>query len=264
MSTGLIVGGATAPTPGLAVTTWLDTADLRPPPECRRRPLTDRSRALIWHSSRGIPHDRDEPPARILPGAGSPAGPRWSTYESWDHAERCPGAHAVVDLDGAVYQVADLELHTTSWCPGWSRWSVNLVLAQGRAGELYEAQLVAAVLLTDAVTRLLSIQRQVPHRYLGAVPRLVAAAPDVVGVFGHRDASKIRGPGDPGSALFYRLGLAGYDIVDFSLMGDRSLWVRRQRIHGIVPDDGIAGPETVAALKAAGKRHGLWVARPGD
>jgi hypothetical protein len=266
MPSGLILGGSLESVPGLDITNWLDYPEMwAVPGDARRtRALDDSPRAIIWHSTKGLPHDREDPPAQVLPGAGATHGPRQCSYEVWDHAERCPGAHAVVDHDGHVYQVADPLLDTTSWCPAWSRWAVNVALYQGRAGETHETQLAAAVLLTDLLTRHLSVQRQIPHQYLGPIPRLASAASDVVGVFGHRDASKIRGPGDPGSPLFYRLGMAGYDVVDYSLMGDRSLWVRRQRQHGIEPDDGIAGPETVAALKGAGVPHGVWVRRPGD
>jgi hypothetical protein len=260
----LIAGGVPYAAPGLTVTTWLDSPDLWSEACSRPSPRGGKTvRAVIWHSSRGLPAD-DRGPIALSPGAGPGHDPRSCSYEVWAPDSRCPGAHVVVDHDGQAYQLADLEDTATAWCPGWRGQAVNAALYQGPTGQLYEAQLGAAVVLTDCLTRILGIQRQIPHRYLGPMPRLLEACSDVVGVFGHRDAAKNRGPGDPGSPLFYRLGRAGYEPVDFSLRGDRTIWVGRQRRYGITPDDGVAGRSTVECLRAAGIPHGVWVRRPGD
>ena len=276
MGSGLIIAGQRVQTPGLDVTNWLDlpVLRLRHLEDFVRRRAREWVRVIVLHTTKGLPARLGDEPQRILPGLGPSlgAGERCARY--WSRDGRQAGAHLVVDQDGQVFQTADLLTEATYHCPGWNQPGIGVEIYQGAGGELYEGQLDATVRLCDAITRQearddegreICIQRVIPHQYTGPIPRFVNhAADDVVGVIGHRDASNRRGPGDPGSAVMYRLGAAGYEPVNFGLGEDRELWRRRQREHGIGPGDGIPGPKTRAALKAKGFPHGLWVPRPGD
>ena len=82
----------------------------------------------------------------------------------------------------------------------------------------------------------------------------------------HRNQTTNKGPGDPGDSLFVALKNAGYELFDFDNKDDLNVWKQRQASLGLVPSDvdGVPGPKTVAALKAHGHKHGLWVKRPVD
>ena len=120
--------------------------------------------------------------------------------------------------------------------------------------------------LLDRLTALLGIQRQYHSPYLGEahpVARLAAGGADCVGIFGHRDQTTERGRGDPGDAVMAAGAEASYLGLNFDTGADREFWRPIQRDLGIEAD-GIPGPQTVAALVAAGHRCGMWVPRPRD
>lgn len=271
---GFVVGGRREPGPeGMQIETWLDRPELRlrMGEDGRARAAGTWIRSVVLHTTKGLPGSNDEPPQQILPGLGDPvdAGQRVARY--WSRDGRQAGAHLIVDFDGRVSQTADLRDEMTWHCPGHNTSSIGVEIYQGSNAELYEGQLDVVVRLCDWITKKFRIQRQIPFRYLdGPVPRFLVTkdspnpASDVVGVIGHRDAAKNRGPGDPGSAVFYRLGRAGYEPFDFSVYEDRETWRRRQRDLGIADPDGIPGPATCEALVANGFETGLWVRRPGD
>jgi hypothetical protein len=172
----------------------------------------------------------------------------------------------VVDFDGKVFQTCDLITAAAYHCPGgWNAASVGIEVVQGPSAELYVGQLEVVVQVCDWLTRRFGIQRTIPHAYVGAVKRFLDGGPrDFSGCAGHRDAARNRGPGDPGSKIFYMLGAAGYTPENVELSTDRDSVRRLQRELGVSPPDGIPGPQTIEALKAAGYKHGLLVERPGD
>jgi peptidoglycan hydrolase-like protein with peptidoglycan-binding domain len=132
-------------------------------------------------------------------------------------------------------------------------------------GGVYEATLDTAVKVCIATCRALGIQLQMPKlgTYTGhPIPCMsdegkTPGGPDTIGIFGHRDNTERRGRWDPGEAVFQRLAALGVEQLDFAAGEDREVWASRQRALGL-PADGIPGPGTVAALKAAGYTDGIW------
>lgn len=162
--------------------------------------------------------------------------------------------------------------HATSW----NNRSIGFELVQNDDGSLYADQIAAAVALIDTLTRLHGIQRQIPWDKTHDKPVLAmidradehgAKGLNMVGVFAHVNNTKNRGPGDPGPAPFRALKDAGYECFDFQAGEDLTTWKARQTALGFAGSavDGIALTDTVTALTATGKKHGLWIAgRPGD
>ena len=258
---GFIVNGAVELVDGLTITNWQDNPALRlkKGEDCGARAASTPLRTIVLHTTKGLPGGT--PLAGF--GRAIDAGVRVSRY--WSGDGRQAGAHLVIDYDGTVSCVADLQLDCAYHCPKWNTNSIGIELYQGGAGELYEGQLEVCVRVCDWLTRRFGIQRQIPHRYLGPLDRFLPGDDSVVGVIGHRDAARNRGPGDPGNAVFNRLGLAGYEPVDFDQRLDLDMWRKRQKTLGLPKPDGIPGPVTRVFLERTGKHpHGLWVKRPGD
>ncbi len=220
-------------------------------------------RQIILHTTKGLPARPGDPPQRILTGIGTPvhAGERVVHY--WSQDGRQAGAHLVVDHDGSVACTCDLGTEAAYHAGIVNATSIGIEIYQGADAELYLGQLQAAVHLVDWLTRRFGIQRQIPDRYQGGpIHRLELGGADCVGVFGHRDVTANRGPGDPGTAICDVLKGAGYEPFDFGRHDDLATWKSRQRDLG-VHDDGIPGPDTVAALKVK-SMWGLWIERPSD
>jgi hypothetical protein len=268
MGTGFICNGAVEPAAGLDVTNFVDMPRLalaHGEDYCHRSTDTW-IHAIVIHSTKGLPGGGHDTPQDIRPGFGPAIGAGERVARFWSRDGRQAGAHLVVDFDGSVWQTTDLISSAAYGCPGWNKCGIQIEIYQGGSAEFYVSQLEAVVRLVDWLTRRFSIQRTIPHRYVGPIRRFTDHGPDdFVGVLGHRDAARNRGPGDPGSKIFYMLGDAGYQALNLDLSEDRDALRRVQRSLGMGDDaDGIPGPKTVAALKAAGYAHGLLVRRPGD
>lgn len=256
----LILDGKAVDVAGLDVRSWLDVASMRVLREDARPRRTRWVRSIVLHTTQG-----DEP-QRVCPGRG-PTGLAARTVAAWGNDSRHAGAHLIVDGDATVWCLADIVRDATFHATSLNEVSVGIELAQTRQLEVWQAQLDAVVVLVDALTRLLGIQRQVHAPYRGSdhpVPRLAAGGEDCVGVFGHRDQSEDRGKGDPGDAIVLELRRAGYEAWDFAAGRDLAAWRIRQRSLTGLNEDGVPGPVTVAAVASAGRPHGMWVPRPGD
>jgi len=231
----------------------------------RRRAATAWVHLIVLHTTKGTPDGSDLRPQDVRPGLGRSTDAGARTARFWSTNPKSSGAHLVVDHDGVVTQLADLQLVATYHAGHTlvNNDSIGMDMYQGAAAELYEGQLEATAKLIDALTVAFGIQRQTPDRYRAARERFDLR--DSVSVVGHRDVSDNRGLGDPGDAVFAVLATPGYERFDFAGRADVAAWRQRQRDLGVV-QDGIPGPMTRAALALRGFRSRIWAAgqRDGD
>jgi len=260
----LIIAGKKVDVPGLKVLSWQDgiqwikeVTDFYP----RKKAV----RLIICHTAKGIK-------GSLLPGAGTESSTAKALVRYQTNTDRDVSWDYTIDFDGTIYCQNDPVKKAT-----WQAGSVNGVslgfeLVQKDNGDVYEVQIEKAVLLIDTLTALLGIQRQIAWDRTGNKPkvgvcsRLKTGGTDVVGIAGHRNQSKNRGPGDPGDYIYLALQKAGYECFDLDMLEDLKAWKERQKALGI-PEaecDGIPGTKTVSVLKAAGYKHGMWISRPLD
>jgi len=259
-ATGLLFGGRRVLVPGVTVRNYLDDPALRLGAQDRRARRTRWIRSIYIHTAWGVP-------PILAPGAGPPDAER-RMVRNWRADDRCAGAHGCIAADGEIGVYADLLTETTYHAEAANEVSVGFELEQTRAGVVYEATYVAAVELVWALCAELGIQAQCHAPYRGYLHRLFSGGEDAVGVFGHRDQTYRKGPGDPGDEFFERFRASGAEAFDFGRGDDVRAWRDRQaglngrrdrRLNLSV--DGVPGPATVAALLAAGRPHGLWAQR---
>jgi len=263
---GLVIKGKQVEVPELKISNWFDDSRLRlrPGQDCRARHVTW-IRNIVLHTSKGTP----QTPQELRAGVG-PSYPVEEQLSKWWSTSSPPGgAHIVIAADGSIYCLADLVRDTAFHAGQVNEYSIGVEIYQGNEAEIYEVQLFNMVKLLDAITRYLGIQRQFLGPYRNSpIRRLENGGGDVVGIYGHRDASSKRGVGDPGDVPFTYLEAEGYEKFDFFRGLDKVEWKSRQlwlnSRGGNLEEDGIPGVGTVEALKKAGYAHGLWVTRPGD
>jgi len=256
----LILDGVPEDVPGLISASWYDVPSMRVGITDRRRRVTRWIRSIILHTTIG-----DEPQT-VLPYSG-PMGMASGTVTAWARDNQHAGSHLLIDGDGSVWCVADLIREATYHAKSINEVSIGVEICQSHKLQIWESsQRPALIKLLDFLTRRLGIARQYQYPYHGEaepVARLAMGGADCVGIFGHRDQTIQRGPGDPGDAVFKWLHEAGYEPLDFARRDDCEAWIPRQAQLG-VHTDGIPGPTTVRALQAAGYPHGMWISRPGD
>ena len=267
----IIIKGNQQEVPGIVSVSWLDGN-----PKVKH--ITDKDnrtrqiRGIVAHTHEGVR-------GILLPGNGpnTTLDERLALYQtqtdryvSWDYT---------LDLNGDVtWQNDPTKFYS------WQATAVNPLtlgfemIQQLRkdevgkvvGGDLYEGQISAAVRMVDFLTATLGIQRQIPWDKVKnrpvqvVIPRIASGGENVVGIYGHRNVTTNRGPGDPGDALFYALRDAGYELFDMASGEDITVWKTRQQALGVSDLDGIPLSQTVQKLKESGKKHGLWVSRPID
>jgi N-acetylmuramoyl-L-alanine amidase len=251
---GLLVRGSSIPVKGVKIITSADEPWCRAPAS-KPRP-TSWARQYILHKT--IADD----PEQVIAGAGPIDGDK-QTISGW--AGGVDGAHLVTGYDGRTCCLADLALVETYHATASNEWSVGHEMKERPGGGVYQATLDAAVEVCLAACRALGIQLQMPK--LGSytkhpIPRMNEAGPtpggpDMVGIFGHRDNTERRGRWDPGDVVFQMLAARGVEQFDFAAGEDLKVWTDRQHVLGLAAD-GVPGPKTVAALKAAGYIDGIW------
>ncbi len=210
-------------------------------------------------------------PEILIPGTG-PSGGAERTVTGWQEefagSHRFAGAHFVTGHDGVTACLADLVTVETFHATVSNAWSVGHETCELVGGKCYSAALASAVNVCIAGCRALGIQLQMPRvgSYTGhPIKRMIHGGEDMVGIFGHRDNTEARGKWDPGEEMFALLAARGVEQWDFDAGEDRDVWGGRQRVLNQtqemkLTEDGVPGPATVAALRAAGHADGIWVA----
>jgi hypothetical protein len=259
---GLLVNGSEHPVLDLVIINSNDADWCRLSPSDFAPRSTSWVRQIILHTTKG------EWPQRVLAGRGSGDKTR-HTADMWRNDPRHSGAHLVINNDGTVACLCDLAKIAAYHATVSNAWSIGIEMYQEAADSqgvygVYEAVYEAAVKLVPALCRIFGIQFQVPKMPYKNEPlhRMMDGGRLCVGVFGHRDNTGERGRGDPGDEIFARLVAAGAEPFDHDKGEDLAVWKQRQRElndAGVaLTIDGVPGPKTVAALKAAGHPDGIW------
>lgn len=276
----LVIDGRQVPVPGLQSCNFTEDARYALKLGTGWRPRRTR-----WVRSIGI-HTRLGLSVKPILSPKNPKGRSWDeVFARRMNADgaRYAGAHIAVDDDGSFACIADCARAAAYHAGHMNEVSVGIEMYQDTDGSVTSATLEATVILCDVLTRELGIQRQTVLE-TGHLARLASTVPgtsaasragwmkggragaDFVGVWGHRNATRNRGMGDPGSPIFGLLASAGYEVYRVERDQDLAVWAERQKALGVDDDDidGIPGPSTRKLLVAAGYPHGIWVPRPGD
>jgi hypothetical protein len=254
---GLLVNGSEHRVEGLVIRNPRDAEWCRLSYKHFRPRTTSWIRQLIVHTTRSTA------PTRALPGRGPGGGAR-RTLDTWCRGPATFAAHVLIDSDGTVACLCDLATTEAFHATVSNPWSVGIAMYQEPDGSIYESVYDAAIALIPTLCIQLGIQFQIPclpHRN-EPLRRMVDGGPDCVGIFGPRDIA-LRGSTDPGDEIFECLAAAGAESYDHNAGEDLEIWMGRQRTlnnhdGASLTIDGIPGPDTVAALKAAGHAIGIW------
>jgi hypothetical protein len=261
---GLIIDGQSYDLPDQTIQSFKDDPQFGlKPNDGKKRPKTW-IRGIVIHTTKGIPGGKNKTPQKIKPGIGPDSKRDEKVARMWSLDERNAGAHLIVDSDGSWVCTADLATFAAYHAGNVNSVTIGIEIYQQSDAGIYEIQLKNVCVMCDFLTRHFGIQRQFHRPYKRhAIKRGLQRGRDMVGVYGHRDCSNNRGPGDPGDAIFEWLEDCGYEAFDYEENEDKGVWALRQEQLGLLAD-GVPGPTTVQALKDAGYKHGLWISRPGD
>lgn len=260
----IVYDGRRYEVPGVPTESWADDPARIPRVTfagTRRAPI----RAIVLHSTAQFA------PTEVRPGSRAPANRYFYARYVVENANADGSPRASWDAtaltDGTVLWHTDPATQVAWASHDVNPYTVGIEIAQGPQGEVYADQLAAVVRLVDFLTALLGIQRQIPwhdgapdRRVLPRLHGLGMAGVDVSGVYGHRNVSPTRD--DPGDVVWPYLKAAGYETFDFAAGEDKRVWAERQRQLGVAAD-GVPLAQTVAALRAAGYRDGIYAAGKG-
>lgn len=219
----LVVGGRREETPFRSLC-WLDCPDLRLTlPEdgtVRRGWGTEEGpeiRAVVVHSTKGLPTHKRPIEQRVIPGSGPP-GAGLKVFAYWrKHGEDRAGAHVTVDPDGTICQGADLlsEAAFHAGDSGVNHVTIGVEVYQGDEGEFYQGQLDAWADFCLWLCQRFGLPLRAQFGYPRKGGRPLSDPHLLRGVYGHRDCSPNRGWGDPGDAVFLALrDRAGFFLGD--------------------------------------------------
>lgn len=262
----IVLNGQLVPIFGVETLSWLD--DPHVPMTTDGNPRREWIRGIVLHTVHGKL-------GSLLPGVKvSSRAEAFAVYQantsrdvSWDYT---------IDTDGTVIASND-PLKRACWhATSVNAFTIGIELVQENNGDIYQGQVDATVKFLDALTRELAdrghpIQRQVPidahgKPVRGVIPRIVDPqdSRSVVGIYGHRNQTSNRGPGDPGDFVFQALLDAGYKGFNYDHGEDLIFWKAEQTRLGFSAVDGVPGCGTQEKLLAEGHKHGLLIARPND
>lgn len=227
MGAGLVIDGGRVPVAGVDVVTWLDDPRVCPRITDGRARAQGSALAVVMHTSRGrraIVRDGARPSDR---------GERLARYQS--RTARKVSWHLTGDTDGQVFQQADLATWLAWHVEEANGWTIGYELVQHRdAPDLWRVQIAAAVAVVSEVCGALRIPRRLLVGPDGApwtrpVPELLmkkygGPGGKWPGVLGHCQLvpDDVRGPGDPGDAIFRALLEAGFEGVPVAAPARRS------------------------------------------
>lgn len=209
---------------------------------------------VVVHTTKGMW------PQHVLPGAG-PRGRAERVARYWESRDdEHSAAQIVVGSDGITACLCDVAYAAAYHATIANERSVGVEIYQEQGGGIHEAALDAAVRVVLALCKELDI----PPIGLGAVyngeplPALLDGGPAFRAIYGHRSNTSRRGRGDPGDEIFARLSAAGVEMMTTSSY--HPINIARQR-HltaktGVrLTLDGIPGPTSLGAARAAGYAH---------
>lgn len=271
----LVINGREVPVPGLESSNFLRTKSLgftdTKDYSVRSTPWV---RNICVHTRMGLKNQKFE---------HSDKNSKWDIFgvENASRDTRHASWHISIDSDGSFVCHLDLAKHKAYHAGQCNDHSIGIEMYQRSDGVITYETLESCVKILDVITREFKIQRQFAvedtfcwrfannkkswkkSSKLSYDPK-GECGETFVGIFGHRNATKNRGWGDPGDKIFLYLAQAGYEGFNVSRNEDREIWKSRQEKLGLLPPyDGIAGPGTVRVLEK-NMPHGLWVERPGD
>ena len=212
-------------------------------------------------------------PQPLLAGSGPP-GVAAHIADIWDTDPTHSGAHFVVDLDGAVWQLADAVRAEAYHAEGSNPYSVGIEMCVTKRDEIYQATIDATVALNLFLCERLGIPPQLHGAaYLGDPLRRMettvdgvrrnTGGPDCRGILSHRDNTSRRGRGDAGDNIITALLAAGVEGLDYNHDEDLEIGRRRQAALNALDAragntyrplvvDGLVGPVSLAAAKRLG------------
>lgn len=274
----LVIGAETHEVPGRRGESYLSLphVGLTNRNDWRPRAAGTWVRGLVFHTRMGLP-------VKVRPGDGPNLG--WDTVvgERFGADDRDASCHVAIDADGSYACLADLQAVVAYHAGQVNDVTVGVEMYQAADGGVWESTLRAAVDIADVITRAFAIQRQYPRersicrRF--ASPSIGMSTPtrlaymqggargrDFCGVYGHRNVTRNRGPGDPGDELFELLKEAGYESYLVDQGDDLDVWAERQKRLGLSEEecDGIVGRRTSGLVRQSRNPCGVWVVRPGD
>lgn len=203
----IIIAGERVST-ALESVSWVDNPREVPKATDGRARAKDAAKAIVLHTVHG---------KRGALKAGGKPSKRAESYARYQAATaRDVSWHFTIDTDGTVVQSADPALWLCWHAGAVNGWTIGIELVQDADGTLYEATLASVVAMCELLCASLAIPRRLPVNARGkpaqgVIAALTGARGPWGGVFGHRNQTHNRGPGDPGDQPFEALLRAGFE-----------------------------------------------------
>lgn len=259
MGSGLILGGNKHLVPGVDVINWEDDPIHVPP-------VTDFNKRNM-HIRGGVMHTVHGKQGKLRPGRrASQKGESYARYQA--HTDREVSWDGTMDLDAVLLWQNDPVKRYTWHAGSANGYTFGIEAVQEDNGDQYEDQIASQVACLNKLSLVLEFPRQVPIKRVNGVvePDLGFIDREVwkmYGIYGHCNQTRNRGPGDPGPYIFRALLKAGWMGFDYRAGEDLEFWSKVQKELGL-PQDGLPGPNTRAAMVRAGYSNAQVVKMPGD
>lgn len=259
MNDGMLINGELVTVPGVPVL----PPDSLPWIKLYKGNARTRCQQALIHKT--IADDREHVDEE--PGPVADFGGIKPTLEEWFRSQRS-GTQLIAGFDGTVVCTEDLVRFESYHGHEANALSFGIEIKEHYLGSVHRITIVNAVKVVLAACSKIGIQWQCPTKYINNKPNprfnYHDGGADMVGIFGHRDATEHRGYWDPGDVVFDVFEELGHvERFDFYAKQDIDVWSKRQEwlasegyYKGRI--DGIAGAGTAAALKELGYPDGIW------